>query len=577
MLPSLTLPMVALIRREFLVQLRSARASVYLMALMVFGLLIVAVRWPPQSMSWADISFSASNLFLYYIMLVMFGGCLIVPGLGAVTILKEHDERSWDQLSLTLISPVGILIAKCIGVAGFYLLLCAATAPLASTVFFLVGIDWTQTIKAFMILLASLVALVSTSVACSTFFRKMHWCFVVSYFCMACVIGLVPYGAIVVIEILDWNHPQWLVSIEAAIVFLPPIAATISLFDSFPMKYFLWAIIYQLAISLVALTFAWYQIRKRRGSLVVSHSKAIHDTAQLQERQRKFPFYLIDPLRAFKPISDQSNPVRVRELRWGIGVGGGTSIRYLLMILLLFLTISGIVATTNELSLQELMEFLPFFLMIYGGIICALIPPFLATTFSAERTAGRMDALHMTPLTPREIVAGKYQACLALVLALWGCSLVGHVPLLIFSSRWIVGIYTPRSYYTYLVLEMITILVGAILCLTLTLLVSVYARKSFTAIAMSYVAIVTSLFGPIALFLFLVDSINLRFDWQQILPQLILYCSPVTAYLAGFDGDYGLSKFVPRWIVSMAYCLGLSRLYYRLACKKFERRGMKDA
>jgi ABC-type transport system involved in multi-copper enzyme maturation permease subunit len=142
--------------------------------------------------------------------------------------------------------------------------------------------------------------------------------------------------------------------------------------------------------------------------------EAADQTGLVLTRDR-FPDNLLAPARNPQPLADGGNPVYQKELRCEI-FGRGTLFLRLVIQVSLFLSV----------------VFLPFLflgweyvLVDYLVVFTMLVAPaFSCNAFTQERERGTLDLLLTSLVTPRQIVNGKFLACLRLSLFLCGLASV---------------------------------------------------------------------------------------------------------------------------------------------------------
>ena len=167
-----TSPTAALVRREFITQLRGGRAFLLLALFVGLCTMVVAWNWPEQERVFRQ----AADLSREMVMMISFmlmGACfLFVPALGATAILVEREQETLDMLRTTLVRPSGMVLAKLLNTVGFYLLMFIGTLPVIATSFFLLGLAWIEVAQILSVLLVTTASCALSGLLCSALIRK---------------------------------------------------------------------------------------------------------------------------------------------------------------------------------------------------------------------------------------------------------------------------------------------------------------------------------------------------------------------------------------------------------------------
>lgn len=152
------------------------------------------------------------------------------------------------------------------------------------------------------------------------------------------------------------------------------------------------------------------------------------------------------------------------------------------------------VLTASEMSLEDWPELgrkLVLYAIIGQAIMMVVISPGLtATIFSSERETGRVDFLHMTCLTSRELVLGKYCGSLAVLLL----TLICGAPVMAIIAVTFGGVAPWEFGLGYLV-----IMLCGLFCASTALLYSCKAKNSSAALVQGYLISFLGMLGAIAL------------------------------------------------------------------------------
>ena len=130
-------PLLALVKRDIICNLRTVRAFVLLCLTMggvtyAVGVMLRESGFGPGGASQALFGVFVSTLFAVAV--------VFVPPLAAVSICVERQKETFDSLLLTILRPRDIVLGKVLSTFGFYALILVALLPVAGVLFFLVGI-----------------------------------------------------------------------------------------------------------------------------------------------------------------------------------------------------------------------------------------------------------------------------------------------------------------------------------------------------------------------------------------------------------------------------------------------------
>ncbi|MFO7974063.1 MAG: ABC transporter permease subunit, partial [Candidatus Hydrogenedentota bacterium] len=260
----------------------------------------------------------------------------------------------------------------------------------------------------------------------------------------------------------------------------PPIVIVGLLLDQFTWEKYAIFLFGQAAIGMLASFWAVQVIGREREARKQRDDKPIDDAAVLAARRKQFPYYLLDPLRRTESISDHANPMRVRELRWGLLGMQTRMIRAMYASMVIFMVL-GIIAYGPDGVYMWFM---------LAMVLCAIVaPPFLIPTFARDLQRGTLDALRSTLLRPRQVILGKFAAGLAtmvpLLIGIFAASLILLGANLFFGEQ-VGNFFTGYG----------SLMVCVILVVSVCLLVSQFTRKTASAFAIAYFAILL-LFGGV--------------------------------------------------------------------------------
>ena len=223
------MPVMALFRRELLTRLRMTRPFVLLLFLLLFAGFLVSVNYPEQELPPYAFASSSRRIVSVLVVLLFVSAVILLPAYGAGTIQSERARDTFEQLSLTLIRPSGIVLAKFLGTIGVFAFLALATLPLLATTFLQVGMVWLAVLASAVLRLTAAVSCTSAGVFCSSKFRSATGAVIAAYFLALFMLGgyLIPLGILFapVASAFDSGTPQWMLLAGLCGVMTSPIIA----------------------------------------------------------------------------------------------------------------------------------------------------------------------------------------------------------------------------------------------------------------------------------------------------------------------------------------------------------------
>jgi ABC-type transport system involved in multi-copper enzyme maturation permease subunit len=197
-----------------------------------------------------------------------------------------------------------------------------------------------------------------------------------------------------------------------------------------------------------------------------------------------------------------------------------------------------------------------------GWMIMA--PALTATSIAGEREGGLLDALHMSPLRPHQIVFGKLLPALLFVVVMT------LVVMPVVSICFLMGGVSPGEFGWALAMHGVTALTGA----SIGIYFSARSRRALGALTMAFIFVAIWGFG--SLWLFEEYSLPWRWwrstspTWWAIVLGMVGWSNPVLASLAivepsqlgsrGAAGSTLLFADYPYWSISFAFQMTLSIL-----------------
>lgn len=561
---TLTSPMAALVKREFISLLRGRRAFFILVLFVAVCSLFVCFSWPEQTHV-ATRGPDLARILIGSVINMLFLGCaLFVPALGATSIVVEREQDTFDMLRSTILRPSGILFAKLLNTVGFFLLLFIAVAPVASTVFFLLGIDISELFAAFLMLLATAFSCGIAGVYASARYRRTFIAIGMGYVvtCAALFGGYVVQIPFVIMAALlgfGIQNPAFSQFPLAPGAVISNIVNTGGGFHSVS-----WGILYQIVFFLIIFRLATKAMRHVPPPPKFESEKPIDDPAILRQRRLTWPFYLIDPLARKKPIEDNRNPMMVRELRWGVSSRGTFLVRtFLAVFVLCFLVSFGALLEYRELTPVA------WWFMTVMILMVAIAPAFLANTLTKEYELGNIDMLRMTLLTPHEIVTGKFAAGVLVVTPLFCAALATGLGILA------LGNYTWRL----LVAGYLTLAVCILLCVALGLSASILTKRTSNALVLGYLFAIAVFAGPplFGVFYGLQELVSKTGQAEETFRYWFAYfTSPIQSFTMHYYAMKKPGELSTTWFANLGIYALICLILVRFCINQFRKHNLRD-
>lgn len=561
-----------MVRRELLSTLRGWRAFFLLLLFSGVSGTYAIMAWPeglssvtgPSGVNAAAV---VSREIAQKFSIGLLGAALLfVPAYAAGSLVSERERATFDFLTLSMIKPHGIVLAKLSNALGLFWLLLIGLAPFMSLSFFLIGVDFIEMAKALAIVLATSLTCASAGIVCSAYFRKSFTAIIAGY---ASVVTLFA-GPLILIFLYfaaNWYFGAYLPFksyIEAAAkIFFPPATLLASFQGVLVPLEFYGALGYQIFATLVCLRYASKFVARAKAPPKIEEEAPIDDQVVLEQRRKRYPYYLVDPMRRKKTIEDGRNPMMVRELRWGL-LNRGTQMIRVFYGSFIFYFFLGVITSTQYGSGTMLAW------MLAQNIITVLMAPALmAGTLTKEYELGNLDMLRMTLLKPREIILGKlFAGALSMSPALLA-AVFSVVPVILLGVR----------NWDMLIAGYVTLFVSALLSLSIGLASSMMTKRTTVALAISYALTVLVFWGADRVFLRAWGYYQLNFLGNVRDPELLhLALSPIVALIQNAEGArFRLAGIdMGPWSVSMAIAIAFGVFTIFVSVRIFKRYRMTD-
>ncbi|MBI1247190.1 ABC transporter permease subunit [bacterium] len=451
------------LQRELLVNLRTARAFLLLLAYQILLAAIVYFAWPQvERLDLSADQESARRLFDLFFLGQFVLASLMAPSFAAGTLTGEKERKTYEMLLASPLKPGAIVIGKLFASLAHLALLIFTSLPIVMLCLPLGGVSLYELLAAYAILMVAVATFGMISVACSSFFQRTSASLVVSYLL---ILPIALVGALIW-QMLGENGGLRLLVLLMTVPALS--AATIFLLGMYTAR----TLLYPHDVG-------------SEGKDVVDLEKEAREAVGLVIQRDQFPDRLFAPPKRTQLLDDNKNPVYDKEIHSEIFAQGTLMLRLVIQISL-FLAIP-----LMAICLYFKPQYAPFY-MAYVILFNILVGPvFSAGSITSERERETLDLLLTTEISPWMILSGKLIAgfrvsSVLTLFLLWPLALA-VVMVSYYWTNWI-------SVVAYLG-------VIAVTCVTtsmLALFCSVMFRKTSHSLMCTYLVIITLFCGTIA-------------------------------------------------------------------------------
>jgi ABC-type transport system involved in multi-copper enzyme maturation permease subunit len=562
------LPMLAVIKRELVANLRTRRSLVFLglflcINLFPLGPLVDYDQRLPYALFRIYHHFAVSGAVLFMVI-----GVVLSPILAAESVTRERDRDTLDLLKLTPIRPSGVILAKLISATAFYLILLIASLPLMALYLPLAGLNGTQLGFALALLVATLLSCGMVGTAAAALFRKRSSISSTSLLGIAMAMGgpfIICLAGIGLIHWLGWIeyhvHEEYFRIFLTCLGVCCPLSMLVTVLKGIAIPNAVAiTFLYQGAVAYIAFRLARRGLfgaaqRKRRGKTVAA--KAIR-------KQKPFPLPgFRDRILRYTGGVEVENAILGKDLLVDILA---RPVRTALLSLILFCVSFGSLAQFGAYLEQAMAGILMVACAVCMLGVCRLA----ADALAREYEKGDFNLLRLTLMGPREIIVAKIigeslRATPYLVALLLGCGCAG-VPL-----------YAP---WDLLFTGCISIFVTAFFALALGLLAAALSKDARGATTVSVLlALVFGGFGALVLSIgvvILLSTSGIRDgDVFTSFAYPIYFSSPVSAFCMNSIKAEGTSTLSWYWIANVLLFLTLSFQILKFSIHVFAERRIR--
>lgn len=379
-------------------------------ALVALSLILLAL-WPRTGV------FSETNsneIFSVFLNINLALVILLIPGFVATTVTEERENRSFDLLVTSLLTPRQIMFGKLFSALGIAFLVVAVSLPVTSVCALSGGIGVPLLLRTYAVIFMTTLTYGLLGLAVSSLCHRSFTALALTYIGVMFLAGatwlpsvLMPYpGGIGTLfrkfrclspfeALFALSHPE---GYEVAVV-------GISAGDAFTF-FFLGMVCIAAGSFLI---FCFFVMRPPSRTRPRKDKQHYDDRSQSLKRKLGFPFYLIDPLKRKKPIGPWRNPIFVAEIRSRIFGNPKVILRSLsvcvVISLLLLLLVTIQFATTLSPDTVRMVA-----IVFQVGVVAFFAPAVCTGSITDEKISGTLELLSMTGIPLHTVIIGKIKA-----------------------------------------------------------------------------------------------------------------------------------------------------------------------
>jgi len=468
-----------ILNRELKALLRSRKSFIWLFLYLAILAITFSTSWSSADATNRDLT--ARQLFYTVTITQALVFYFLAPILTAGSISTEHERRTFEILATTPLSGYHVALSKLFSAICYIGLLVVASIPMLAITFLMGGVGWAEFVTTSVVLLTSVMVNGMAGVMFSAWIRRTFIALMVSLVFVAGLVFFCPCAGSAISSLIAFSLMGGGVGGKGALYL---VLGMIVGYGGI-----------QLVVFLILLGLANAGYRAGPQSQPVRRKRVIRNPRVLRERRRRFPYYLIDPLKAPPPIKDGANPVYVRDTRLHPFGRLDFIIRmsYACMLASIFLglyLVGDVPLFRGTISRGDMFESMvkASNIIVFGIVVAA--PFFGSTAFSSEKENGTFPLLMTSLLKPEEIVWAKLRITFRYSLVLTGAFLFpallvtgtvkGGIVAFLWSLLWLFPFYC--------VVTAMSALVG--------LFISALSRRTVQSVALTYLVVALICFGP---------------------------------------------------------------------------------
>ena len=501
------------LQRELLVNLRTKRAFVLLGMYQLLLATVVIAAWPSaERLDLTSNPPSATKLVNLFFLGQYVIASLMAPSFAAGTIAGEKERKTYEMLLASPLRPGAIVLGKLVASLTHIGMLIIGSLPIIVLCLPLGGVSVYEVLAAYLGLIISVVLFGAIGVMASSYFPRTSSALVVSYLAiLPLVIGACVFWASLATE--------GDLRLKLAVIVFPAfgLAAVIMMGAAAAGR-----MLYPPDVG-------------SEGKEVIDLEREAEEAVGLVIQPDQFPDRLFAPPKKDEMMADGANPVYDKELHSEIFSQGTLMLRLVIQIsILLAIPMMGVFLFFQQQHAPWFGVYVIVFNMLVG-------PSFLASSITSERERQTLDLLLTTPLSPIQILWGKFIVRFRITIVLTSFLLW---PL-------ILGAVLNTSMWSNLLTVALMFLIVAMVCLVncvVALASSLFSRKSSIALLTTYAVLLVLYVLPPALSV-LSRTLEMspatieQADWTGIAsPFSALFALPLNEEIAPDNPEVNLGK-----------------------------------
>ncbi len=447
--------------RELLVNLRSFRSFALQLAYVSSLGALVYFYWPAGEEEIRQVSPGVSRrLFDIFFLGQFFLVALLAPTFAAGSITGEKERKTYELLLASPVRPGTILVGKLVSSLCYLVVLIISSLPLMILCYLLGGLLLSEIARAYVVLILSAGTFGLASIACSSIFRRTSSALLVSY------LVILP---IAVLCVTLTRNEDALMRDFVSIALFPP-----------------WCLAAWIILgSLINRRLLHPPDLGSEGKEVVDEEEEMKYAIGVVIDRDLFPDKLFAPAKRADLMPDGTNPVLDKELRSEIFSQGTLMLRVVIQVSMLLSIPLMLVLFLKSENTSLYVAYVLTFNLLVG-------PVFSAASITQERERKTLSLLLTTLLGPSKIVLAKLLAALRVSTVL---------TFLLTEQILLAYILLPelRGRFWTLIVFFLIIATTCLATSTIGLLCSSLARKTSSAMVMTYLSLLTIFVFPLGL------------------------------------------------------------------------------
>jgi ABC-type transport system involved in multi-copper enzyme maturation permease subunit len=396
--------------REFRANTR-CRKTLFLTLALILALATTLVLLWPRTGIFAETN--TNEIFTVFLNLNLALVILLVPGFVSTTITQERENRSFDMLFTTLLTPSEILVGKLLASLAITFLVVITSVPIPAVCALSGGISVPLLVKAYSVVLLATLVYGLFGLAMSALCQRSFTALALTYVGILLMAGATWLPSVLLSQVVGmqsiWHVIRSLSPFEVLFALNHQERYELAVTGLNAHTVYRFHLLGMAALGAIYLgifcLFVLRPLRRRKPTAQTAYS----DMKTAVRRKLMFPFYLIDPLKRKKPIGFWRNPIFVAEIRSRIFgkpkvIARALSACIIVSMLLLVLTAVNFATALRPDDVRIVA------IIFQVGVVAFFAPAVCSGSITDERTSGTLTMLRMTSVSVPTVVVGKLKA-----------------------------------------------------------------------------------------------------------------------------------------------------------------------